>query len=236
MNAVIRIGSRSSEVQRVQELLNKRLEPCPVLRLDGIFGKMTESAVRHYQISVGLPVDGIVGDATWSALIKGLSSKEVGGHPPAGTFFNAPWMEIARREIGQKEIVGRRDNPRILEYHASTTLGASDDETPWCSSFVNWCLKAVGIKGTNSAAAGSWVHWGVTSGPTPGAITIICCTNTADRSFSTSGAHVGFLLNESSSCYELLGGNQRNMVKASRYPKSSWKLLGRRWPTREGIA
>jgi hypothetical protein len=35
--------------------------------------------------------------------------------------------EIARREIGQKEVRGG-ENPRILEYHATTTLGAREDE------------------------------------------------------------------------------------------------------------
>ncbi|WP_224984859.1 TIGR02594 family protein [Geomonas agri] len=71
---------------------------------------------------------------------------------------HTPWMGIARKEIGQKEVAGHRDNPRILSYHATTTLKATDDETPWCSSFVNWCLKQAGVKGTDSAAATSWVE------------------------------------------------------------------------------
>lgn len=149
---------------------------------------------------------------------------------PSEIFHNAPWMDIARKEIGQKEIAGHGDNPRILSYHASTTLKATNDETPWCSSFVNWCLKQVGIKGTDSAAAGSWLHWGTPSVPVPGAITVICSSKGTDRSFSTSGAHVGFLLEETATHYRLLGGNQGNSVKESKFPKATWALLGRRWP------
>lgn len=36
--------------------------------LDGIFGSKTEEAVRNYQRSSGLTVDGIVGCNTWRAL------------------------------------------------------------------------------------------------------------------------------------------------------------------------
>lgn len=142
----------------------------------------------------------------------------------------APWMDIARKEIGQMEVVGHEGNPRILAYHASTTLKATDDETPWCSSFVNWCLKQAGIKGTDSAAAKSWVHWGMPSGPVPGAIAVICSSKATNRTFSTSGAHVGFLIEETATHFKLLGGNQENSVKESSFPKTRWTLLGLRWP------
>ena len=36
--------------------------------LDGIFGSATQNAVREYQRSVGLSVDGIIGCNTWSSL------------------------------------------------------------------------------------------------------------------------------------------------------------------------
>ena len=49
------------------------------------------------------------------------------------------WLEIALKEVGVSEIKGG-ENKRILEYHASTTLKAKEDEIPWCSSFVNWCM------------------------------------------------------------------------------------------------
>lgn len=69
-------------------------------------------------------------------------------------------LAIARGEHGTNEIRGGRDNPRVVEYHQTTTLRARDDETAWCSSFVNWTMEQAGIRGTDSAAARSWLNWG----------------------------------------------------------------------------
>eukprot|EP01156_Anaeramoeba_ignava_P011257 Anaeramoba_ignava/a482504_22.p5 GENE.a482504_22~~a482504_22.p5 ORF type:complete len:143 (+),score=5.17 a482504_22:255-683(+) len=82
--------------------------------------------------------------------------------PPEIPESDAPWFKIALEEMwaGVTEIRGRKHNPRIIEYHKSTTLRASNDETAWCSSFVNWCIEQAGLKGTDSAAARSWLKWG----------------------------------------------------------------------------
>lgn len=54
-------------------------------------------------------------------------------------------FEVAGTQMGTKEIGGRKDNPKIVEYHQACTLQATDDETPWCSSFVNWAWIIAGI-------------------------------------------------------------------------------------------
>lgn len=69
------------------------------------------------------------------------------------------WIKIAMAELGVLEIKGAEHNPLIIEYH-STTGQFQDDETPWCSSFVNWVITQAGLKGTNSAKAASWKDWG----------------------------------------------------------------------------
>lgn len=53
-------GSRGSEVKTLQSKLN--------LLADGIFGPLTEEAVKEFQKSKGLTVDGVVGTRTWAAL------------------------------------------------------------------------------------------------------------------------------------------------------------------------
>ncbi|MGR2462212.1 hypothetical protein ACUX4R_25305, partial [Salmonella enterica] len=57
--------------------------------------------------------------------------------PPVDGYDPEKWMTVARGELGVKEYSGKfNNNPRILEYHKTTSLGASEDEVSWCASFV----------------------------------------------------------------------------------------------------
>jgi len=47
----------------------KMIQDCLGLKTDGVFGLKTENSVRAYQLSKGLPEDGIVGPETFKALI-----------------------------------------------------------------------------------------------------------------------------------------------------------------------
>lgn len=55
--------------------------------------------------------------------------------------------EIAKKEMSLKvhEVFGTENNPQIVNYHGATTLLAQDDETPWCSAFINWCFIVAGL-------------------------------------------------------------------------------------------
>ena len=57
---LLKNGSRGSDVKLLQEFLN--------LDADGIFGKGTEAAVKAFQQTNGLTVDGIVGTSTWDTM------------------------------------------------------------------------------------------------------------------------------------------------------------------------
>lgn len=230
MNSTLKLGSKNADVKTLQDLLNNLLKLNPKLATDGNFGPRTDAAVRKIQAQLNVGVDGIVGPKTWQALEGKKHGKPVLTPPIVVDTITNNWMQIALREAGQKEIPGSQDNPRILAYHSSTTLKANTDETAWCSSFVNWVLKEAKITGTNSAAAASWVNWGERTTAKSGAITVIRDANAANSSLTRSGNHVGFLIRETATHYELLGGNQSNMVKKSSFPKTSWSLLGYRWP------
>ncbi len=145
--------------------------------------------------------------------------------PRAG---DRPWFAIAQREMdtGVDEVRGDdRHNPRIVEYHQSTSLLATDDETPWCSSFANWCFVQAGFDGTNSARARSWETWGQGLGkPRRGCVAVFW------RDTKASGkGHVAFFFEEKAERVFVLGGNQDNQVNVKSYPKS--ELLGYRWPS-----
>ena len=63
---VLKLGSRGEYVKSWQNFLNLNGYPCGIA--DGIFGKMTENAVKDWQLSHGLDVDGIIGKQTWASI------------------------------------------------------------------------------------------------------------------------------------------------------------------------
>ena len=66
---VLKLGSRGNEVKVLQEKLN--------LKEDGIFGPLTEEAVKDFQRSNGLEVDGIVGANTLSKLNLSVNKRTI---------------------------------------------------------------------------------------------------------------------------------------------------------------
>lgn len=61
MNINLKQGSRGGAVKLAQRLLH--------LYQDGIYGPATAEAVREFQSSNGLKVDGIIGPSTWTRLV-----------------------------------------------------------------------------------------------------------------------------------------------------------------------
>jgi uncharacterized protein (TIGR02594 family) len=121
------------------------------------------------------------------------------------------WLVIAKKELGECEIPGSGDNPRIVEYLKATSLEASEDHdaTPWCSAFVNWCMQKAGFKGTRSAWAQSWADWGKEVEPCVGAIVVFRWDN--------GTGHVGFIEDWDDDGIKVLGGNQQDQVCEERF-------------------
>lgn len=70
----LRRGSTGPSVVVIQVSLNRISQSYPAIPkislVDGIFGAATEASVRVFQEVFGLTVDGIVGSATWYALVR----------------------------------------------------------------------------------------------------------------------------------------------------------------------
>ena len=71
----IKKGNRSLAVLMLQQKLNAVLGSR--LYVDGDFGPSTERAVRKYQASAGLIVDGIAGEKTLVSLDNAVTKKEL---------------------------------------------------------------------------------------------------------------------------------------------------------------
>ncbi len=152
---------------------------------------------------------------------------------PPGVTIGAPWMRVALAEKGVAEVAGRVHNPRILEYHSTTTLAAKSDEVAWCASFVNWCLEQVGIRGIRSARAADWGKFGAAlAEPRYGCIVHIYRKprGVDGATGSSSGNHVAFFVGQTATHIQLLGGNQKDRVRVSSYPLDQYTVKAMRWP------
>jgi uncharacterized protein (TIGR02594 family) len=142
--------------------------------------------------------------------------------------FKQPlWMEIAKDEIGVKEIPGEANNKRIVEYHR-TTIGRYPDKTPWCSSFACWCMQQADLPHPHSAWAYHWRTW---SGgrkldrPQYGCIVVL------GKSAGGNDGHVGFFVEQVDSNHiKVLGGNQGDEVNISTFSLNHRGLQGYYWP------
>lgn len=157
------------------------------------------------EIVPGIPIDVPV------ATRRALMASRAGGRRAKGA---SPY-DIAKQEL-QKDIreePGKQDNPRIREYHASTSGGAEPDSVPWCSSFMNFCVEQAGLVGTDSKAARSWHtrKWGMEVPREDWQEGDIMVFWRESRTQSTLG-HVGFIVSLNGTRPQILGGNQGDRV------------------------
>jgi uncharacterized protein (TIGR02594 family) len=132
------------------------------------------------------------------------------------------WLASAWSELGQREVGGRADNPRVAALFRDVGQNAHD-EVPWCAAFVGACLERAGIKSTRSLLARSYLGWGAPlEEGRVGAIAVL------SRGSDPAAGHVGFLLGETAGNVYLLGGNQSDAVTVAAFPRG--RLLGLRWP------
>lgn len=68
MPGTVQLGSTGDDVKRLQRVLARSMVTSPFGPITGLFDVALDTAVRGYQSSEGLVVDGIVGPVTWSHL------------------------------------------------------------------------------------------------------------------------------------------------------------------------
>lgn len=140
------------------------------------------------------------------------------------------WLSEAWRELGQREVSGPGDNPRVIAMYRDAGHGEiQHDETAWCAAFAGACLERSGLKGSGSLMARSYLEWGEEAHEArTGAIAVL------SRAGDPGSGHVGFLIGETDGSIILLGGNQGDAVSVAAFPRS--RLLGLRWPETQQTA
>ena len=195
--------------KQLQLALKERgFDPGPI---DGIRGPKTDAAVIAFKRSVGLRARAYVGPLTLAAL---------GFDEDARQTYEQQWMNEAAEHLGLREIPGKRHNPIIMRWIRQLGGWFTDDETPWCGTFVAHCLRAADHKVPRHwYRAKAYAGWGVPCERRVGAIAVFG---------RKGGGHVGFIVGESTSNLYILGGNQRNEVNIS--PIAKDRLIAVRWP------
>ena len=126
----LRWGSQGSSVEQLQTALNDHGDS---LSVDGKFGKLTHGAVKDFQRSHGLKIDGIVGPETRGALNGGASTSGGGTSAPApsnsATNSQQAIVDAARSQIGASYSWG------------TSKPGVSFD----CSGLSSYAYKQAGI-------------------------------------------------------------------------------------------
>lgn len=137
--------------------------------------------------------------------------------------MNSDLIINALSQYGEKETTGSKHNPDIVAYFKEAGhSGIKDDETAWCSAFVNAIAKRAGYVTSGALNARSWMAVGQeTKEPQPGDVAVLW------RESKTSfKGHVAFFVREDEQYVYLLGGNQNNQVCIAPFTKD--RVLGYR--------
>lgn len=132
-------------------------------------------------------------------------------------------LNIALSQYGVKEIVGEVHNPTIVNYSKEIGYGGIvDDETAWCSIFMNWCAMKSNLVRSKKLNARSWLKVGEST-DTPEVGDVVVFWRGTPNSWK---GHVAIYISHSECGKYIycLGGNQKNKVCIQAYGAN--KLLG----------
>ncbi|MFE1328478.1 penicillin-insensitive murein endopeptidase [Streptomyces sp. NPDC058735] len=170
-------GNRGTDVIALQHLLAAHGRPVPV---DGVFGTGTRSAVAGFQQAQGLAADGVVGPATWSALVltvrQGdngpavkavqalLDAKRSAGLPVDGAFGPATSAAVrtfqSHAGLGVDGVVGPATWKNLLWHYENIDFGPGTmcAQSPDGNADAHWA--SAGVVGQLEAAAAAFAGTG----------------------------------------------------------------------------
>jgi len=125
-----------------------------------------------------------------------------------------PWLVKAESYEGYSE---HGEMSEIQKWIMETD--GNPQREAWCADFANHCLETTGFRGTKSPAATSFLKWGKDIGESPelGCIVVFQWSSGPDAGGHHVCFYVGAVDDDTIIC---LGGNQRRMVRKSRFPVS----------------
>src|SRR5262245_11960098 len=154
-----------------------------------------------------------------------------------------PWLTVMRGITGMTEAPGSANNPAIMNmadviakaYPQQATYCSyyTGDDIAWCGLAVAYCMTMAGIEPVFGATdterwmwALAWAEWPQS---THLAEPQLGCVMVKERE---GGGHVCLYESTDGSYYRVRGGNQRDMVNVSSYPRSDFVAFV--WPDAAG--
>jgi len=144
-------------------------------------------------------------------------------------FTRSQAFDLAQRFTGIKEVGGQVDNPQIMSMLKLDNSWPQNDEVPWCSAFANYICWLARLPRSKDLRARSWltVGRGISLDEAEAGDIVVIKRGAGDQpgpEVIDAPGHVGFYAGRFGEFIEILGGNQGDTVKVSRYPAA--KLLG----------
>lgn len=138
---------------------------------------------------------------------------------------------VAHRFIGMREFAGVAHNPAIVAMLNRVDPSVLNDETPWCSAFVNHVTFLLGLPRSGSLAARSWLMVGepVTLDRALPAYDVVILTRGPQAPAANviaAPGHVGFFAEwkPDRNVVRVLGGNQGDKVSIADFDAA--RVLG----------
>lgn len=144
--------------------------------------------------------------------------------------------DIALKLAGEKEIVGKNDNPKILSmFHALGFKGKwVHDEISWCAAMVGYCLKEAGYQYLETLSATAYLEYGEpVVEPQLGDIVIFWRGNKKGEKIPGTNimkGHIAFFCNERWGAVRTIDGNMSDKLWMNSHP--AYKVLGYRRPVK----
>tara|TARA_R110000868_G_scaffold151117_3_gene374736 strand:- start:14923 stop:15390 length:468 start_codon:yes stop_codon:yes gene_type:complete len=138
--------------------------------------------------------------------------------------------DLAARFMGIREVKGSVDNPAIMAMLKLDASWVGNDETPWCSAFVNYVAWLLGRPRSKSLAARSWLRVGspVALHEARMGFDVVIFQRGGGHQpgpeVLSAPGHVAFFSSISGGDVTVIGGNQGDSVSIGTYPQS--RILG----------
>lgn len=132
---------------------------------------------------------------------------------------------LANKFIGVKETPGVASTPLVLAMLKLDASWVEDDETAWCSAFLNFVHWLADAPRSRSLAARSWLTIGQSVPLTDAQLgDVVVLTRGEGKqpgpTVVAAPGHVGLYVSHDDTTVSLLGGNQGNMVSVAAFVKT----------------